>query len=127
MCSGAAVWTDNRNGNPDIFFEFTGGAIPQPEIVIESISGGIGVSAVIKNIGDGDATSVAWSLDLEGGLVIIGSHADGTIASLAAGASTTVKIPFVLGLGGVTINAAADGATKTATGKVLLFLVTGVE
>ena len=117
------VWTDNRNGDKDIYFASGASA---PEITIGAITGGIGVSAEIKNVGTADATNVQWSIDLEGGLVIIGKHADGTISTLAAGDSVTVKIPFVLGLGGVTITAAADGATKSATGTVLLFLVTGL-
>jgi hypothetical protein len=85
------------------------------------------VSAVIENTGTGAATDVHWSLDLEGGMILLGGHNNGTISTLAAGASETVKIPFVLGLGGITIVATADGATKTATGTMLLFLVTGVQ
>ena len=117
------IWTDNRNGNKDIYF---GSGASAPEITIGAISGGIGVSAEIKNVGTADANNVQWSIDLEGGLVIIGGHADGTISTLAAGASQTVKIGFVLGFGGVTITVAADGASKSATGTVLLFLVIGL-
>ncbi len=95
-------------------------------IGIESISGGIGVSVVIKNSGTVAASNVQWSIDLEGGLILVGKSAGDTIPTLAAGASVTVKIPFVLGLGGVTIEA-ADGATKSATGTVFLFLVTEVS
>ena len=123
LCLGFGTWSDERNGNADIFFD-TVGAFPM--ISIESISGGIGVSVDIKNSGTVAASNVQWSIDLEGGLVIIGGHVDGTISTLAPGASQTVKIGFVLGLGGVTITAAADGATKSATGTVLLFLVTGL-
>jgi hypothetical protein len=78
-------------------------------------------------VGTADATNVQWSIDLEGGLVIIGKHADGTISTLAAGATQTVKIGFVLGIGGVTITAAAGGSTKTASGTVLGPLVIGVS
>jgi hypothetical protein len=118
------VWTDNRNGNKDIYYA---PGEPAPEIIIESITGGIGVSAVIKNVGNAVATNVQWSIDLEGGLILVGKNAGDTIPTIAAGTSVTVKIPFVLGFGGVTIEAAANGATKSATGTVLLFLVTGVS
>ena len=92
-------------------------------IGIESISGGIGVSVVIKNSGTVAVSNVQWSIDPEGGLILVGKSEGDTIPTLAAGASVTVKIPFVL----VTIEAAADGATKSATGTVFLFLVTGVS
>ena len=117
------VWTDNRDGNKNIYY---GSGVAAPEINIATISGGFGVSAEIENVGSADATNVQWSIDLEGGLVIVGSHADGTIPTLAAGTSQTVKIGFVLGIGGVTITVAADGATKTASGTVLGPFVIGV-
>jgi len=120
---GHTFWTDTRNGDKDVYYESGDAA---PIISIKSISGGFGVSAEIANEGTADATNVQWSIVLDGGLILVGKSAEGTIATLAAGDSVTVKIPFVLGLGGVTINAAADGATKSATGTVLLFLVTGL-
>ena len=60
-------------------------------------------------------------------MILVGKSAGDTIPTLAAGASVTVKTPFALGLGGVTIKAAADGATKSATGTVFLLLVTGIS
>lgn len=121
---GHTFWTDTRNGNKDIYYE-SGEAAPM--INVKSISGGFGVSAVIENIGTGDATDVQWSIDLEGGLILVGQNAGDTIPTLAVGESVTVRIPFVLGFGGVTIKVAADSATKSATGTVLLFLVIGVS
>ncbi|MCK5030622.1 MAG: hypothetical protein KAR64_04085, partial [Thermoplasmatales archaeon] len=121
---GGIVWTDIRNEDKDIYYASGTAA---PEIDIGAISGGFGVSAEIENTGTADATNVQWSIDLEGGLVLVGAHADGTISTLAAGTSQTVKIGFVLGLGGVTITVAADGATKTASGTVLGPFVIGVS
>ena len=122
--SAGVVWTDTRNGDKDVYFAAGAAA---PALTIVSISGGFGVSAEIANEGTADATNVQWSIDLEGGLVIIGKHADGTIPTLAVGATQTVKIGFVLGIGSVTITAAADGASKTASGTVLGPLVIGVS
>jgi len=124
VCVGSTVWSDRRNGNPDIFYDVTGAF---PEVSVKTISGGFGVSAEIENVGTADATNVQWSIDLEGGLVIVGSHADGTISTLAPGASQTVKIGLVLGFGGVTITASASGSTKTASGTVLGPFVIGVS
>jgi hypothetical protein len=118
------VWTDERDGNKDIFYAPGEAA---PEVIVESISGGIGVSAVIKNIGTAAATNVQWSIDLEGGLVLVGNHASDTIATLAPDASVTVKIPLVVGFGGTTIKVTANGAAKTASATVLLILVIGVS
>ena len=121
---GYGVWTDDRNDDEDIYFDELK---TMPIITITGISGGFGVSAEIENVGTADATNVQWSIDLEGGLVIVGKHADGTIPTLAAGASQTVKIGFVFGFGGVTITAAAGGATKIASGTVLGPFVIGVS
>ncbi len=94
---------------------------PQPKIVIDSIGGGLGVKAVIKNIGTADATDVAWAINLDGGLILIGKSKTGTV-DIAKGASQTVS-DFVFGFGKPTITVTADTASKTATGTVLLFFV----
>lgn len=96
----------------------------EPIIIVSSISGGFGVKAVIKNIGTGDATGVAWEIALDGNMVFVGKSKTGTI-DIPAGGSVTVK-SFVIGFGATNINVTAADAAKTATGKVLLFFVTGV-
>jgi hypothetical protein len=96
----------------------------EPIIVVDSIAGGIGVKAVIKNIGTGDATGVSWTIALDGKLIFFGKSKTGTV-DIAAGESVTVK-SFVLGFGATNIDVTADTATKNATAKVLLFFVTGV-
>ena len=123
LCLGYGTWADDRNGNSDIFVDSVGAF---PLIGIESISGGFGVSAVIANSGGGDAVDVGWSIEIDGGLILVGKSAEGTISSLPAGGSTTVRIPFVLGLGGVTITVTAGGVSGTADATVLLFFVTGL-
>lgn len=117
------VWTDSRNGENDIYYDVTE-YVPEPRIVIESISGGIGVSAVIKNDGDATATDFAWSIDIDG-TVFFGGSASGE-ATLAPGESITVKSGFVLGFGAIDITVKAYTATKTASGKLFLFFITGL-
>jgi hypothetical protein len=96
-----------------------------PILTIDSISGGIGVSAVVKNIGTAAAENFAWSIKSTG-TVFVGKEKSGT-ATLQPGASTTVKTGLMLGIGAITITVTADTATKTATAKLLLFLVTGLK
>jgi len=93
----------------------------EPEIVIDSISDGFGVKAMIKNIGTGDATGVSWTIALDGKLVFIGKEKTGTI-DISAGKSLTIK-SFVFGFGTTNINITVDTATKSATGNVFLIFV----
>jgi hypothetical protein len=118
--AGGIVWTDSRNGNMDIYFA----ALPTAIIEVE-IAGGFGVKATVSNTGTAEGTDLAWSVDLSGP-VFVGKHTEGTIATLAPGASQTVGPSFVLGIGPTTITATAGGVTKTASGFVLGPLVLGL-
>jgi hypothetical protein len=117
------LWTDNRNGDKDIYFA---GVAAAPIIGIKSISGGFGVSAVIENTGNADATNVQWSIELEGGIIILGKKTTGTIPTLAAGESVTIKSSFIFGIGKTTVVVTADDAKKSAPATVVLFLVLGL-
>lgn len=90
-----------------------------------TIKGGLGVSAVIKNVGTSDLTDIDWTITLDGKLIFVGKEKSGTIASLAVGESVTMK-DFVIGFGKTNIVATAESAEATATGTVLLILVIGV-
>jgi hypothetical protein len=114
------VWTDNRNGNADIYYA----DLPAPVINL-AISGGFGVSATVSNDGSEAAANLAWTVDLSG-LVFLGGHTEGTIATLAPGATETVGPSLVLGIGPSTITATAGGASQTASGFVLGPLVLGL-
>jgi subtilisin family serine protease len=96
------------------------------------ITGGFGIKAAIKNNGTLNATSIQWKFTLTGGFILLGKTKNGTIPSLAIGASTTVKDAPILGFGKTTIQlevTCAEGAsaTQTATGFVFLFFVLGVK
>jgi hypothetical protein len=117
------VFTDTRNGNKDVYFAPLE-AVAIPEVVIESISGGIGVSATLKNIGEAAAENFAWSIVSEG-LVFLGGEKSGQ-ATLEPGDEITVSTGLMLGLGDIEITVTADAAKQTASAKLLLFFVTGL-
>jgi hypothetical protein len=107
-------------------------SVASPELEITEIKGGIGATATIKNVGDGDATDIAWNITIEGGLVLIGGESTGTVASLAADASVEISTGLVLGFGRPTITVAAESAEGaivdgSASGILLLILLLGVS
>jgi hypothetical protein len=89
-----------------------------------TITGGIGVTAVITNIGTIDQTSVPWSIALDGKLIFIGKTKSGTV-NIAIGGHSSVK-DFVLGFGKTTITVTAGIEEQTVHAKVFLFFVMGI-
>ena len=89
------------------------------------ISGGLGVSAVIKNTGE-DITNLEWSIALEGDLILFGQDKTGVIEHLSAGDKVTIQ-SFVFGLCRPTITVIASCTEETASGLVLGPFVIGVE
>ena len=119
---GNVIWTDNRNGNDDIYFDNFG--VPAPILNI-AIKGGFGVTATITNTGEADATNVDWTISFDGG-AFVGKEKTGTV-TVPAGGEATVKSGFIFGIGKTSITVNVGGATKTASGFVLGPLVLGVK
>ena len=97
-----------------------------PPAIEITIQGGLGVSATIKNVGTTNLTNISWNIMLDGKLIFIGKNKSGTIDSLAAGESKTVR-DFVLGFGKTGIAVNVGSTSKNTTGTVILIFVIGVE
>lgn len=84
-----------------------------PVIRVEEISGGfLKVNAVIKNVGDQDASNIDWSISFQGGLILLGKHSTGTVSTLAVGEKTTIISKAVYGLGFPSVITVDAGISK---------------
>jgi hypothetical protein len=96
------------------------------ELAIQDVSGPIGVSASIKNIGDGPATDVEYSMTVTGGILgLIDKSASGTSAELTPGGAATLSSGLILGLGSITIDIYANAANAAEVTESLSGLVLG--
>lgn len=112
-------WTDNRNENNDIYFESVGSA---PILIIDSITGGIGVNAIVKNTGTGDAIDVAYTMSATGGILgFINTEITDTI-TIPAGGEETISLPMIFGIGPISINLNIGEITTEIQGTQLLIL-----
>ncbi len=90
---------------------------------VEVITGGLGISAVIRNEGDANLTEITWEIVLDGGFVLLGKKTEGTIPLLRPDKSDTIKIPLVLGFGKTSISVAvnaSEGVSNTKTSQARL-------
>jgi hypothetical protein len=87
-----------------------------------SISGGIGVKAVITNDGTSDVNDIPWQIHVEGGILgLINKTVNGTI-DIPVGKSVTVKTGTLLGFGAISITAKVADEEQTATGtQIIIF------
>jgi hypothetical protein len=80
-----------------------------PAMEIKTISGGVlGVSTQIKNKGGVEATSVQWSISLEGGIILLGKETTGEIGSIFPGELSEIKSGPVIGFGKTRVTVTAD-------------------
>ena len=117
------AWTDSRNSENSVYFDKA--EIATPIINIESTTGGVGLTSVIKNIGTADANDIDWSISFDGG-AFFGGDNSGTIDVLSPDESVTIQSKFLLGLGNTDITINVDEITETKTGTVILFFILGL-
>jgi len=125
VSSSYITWTDNRHGvnKNSVYLDTTG--IATPIISIESITGGFGITTVIKNIGSVDANNIDWSISFNGG-TFFGGDNSGTIDTLAVGQTVQIKSKFLIGFGNTEITINVGGITQTKSAKVILCFITGL-
>jgi hypothetical protein len=125
VSSSYITWTDNRHGmnKNSVYFDTAG--IATPIINIESITGGLGITTVIKNIGSVDANNIDWSISFDGG-TFFGGDNSGTIDALAVGQTVQIKSKFLIGFGNTEITINVGGITQTKSAKVILCFITGL-
>ena len=117
------AWTDTRNQENSIYFDTA--AIAVPIITIEGVTGGLGITTVIKNIGSADANNIDWSMSFDGG-TFFGGDNSGTINTLAVGETVEIKSKFLMGFGNTEITINVGEITQTKSARVLLFFVIGL-
>jgi hypothetical protein len=83
------------NGSHTITIE----RVPMPELNIKSIEGGTGITAIIENVGDGDATDLDVNINITGGFIIYPREYEFP-DTIDAGDSVEIEISvFGIGLG----------------------------
>jgi len=112
------AWTHEGPDYTSIYFDTAGLSVPIIEI--DSISGGFGVKAIIKNTGTADANDIGYSITATGGILgRINGNTEGEI-SISAGSSGTISLPMLIGLGAVTIEINVGTLIETVQGTQLI-------
>lgn len=120
----AAYYDDLSLSTPEIQYP--------PVLLIQNVTGGPYLTAVIRNVGQGTATNVTWVMILSNGFILSGAMSTGFPGVLIPGAQDTMTCNRIIGIGRVIISfsaTCAEGATtsKIATGFVFLIFVLNVK
>jgi hypothetical protein len=97
-----------------------------------TIKGGLGLSFVIKNIGNYTAWDVQLNFTISGGLVFIGRHFTTEISELPPGEEMTLRTGLIIGFGKISISLQVSAAnvkeiSSQANATVLLFFIIGLH
>jgi hypothetical protein len=119
---GAQVMYEvNNAGDIDIWRAELEGA-SAPFIEIDSIGGGIGVNAVIKNTGTADATGVEWTITVTGGILGLINKEVTDTTDIAIGEEISITTGLIFGLGNIEITVTADLAQESISAKQFIIL-----
>lgn len=110
------IWKDI---NSTVLFNKT--TIDAPIIKIENVTGGIKISASVKNDGNVDATNLPYIIEINGGLLLTKRQITGNI-SIPAGETKTIQTNRVFfGLGRPTLSIQVGSAVKSIPAGLYFF------
>jgi len=98
--------------------EFT---IQHPPDLQINMTGGVGMTIVIKNLGPSNLTNASWNLSMKGGIILFGRQKSG-ITSLKIGDEITLQF-FVLGIGRPTITFRVASTQHVVQGSIFFIFV----
>ncbi|MCJ7697000.1 MAG: PKD domain-containing protein, partial [Thermoplasmata archaeon] len=119
---------DENGGESNWSLAHTISIVAGPILKIENITGGLfKIKATIKNIGEGAANNINWSIKLTGGLVLLGKDTSDLISTIASGGEQSIASKLIIGFGKtvitVTATAPDNSATKQQNATILLFFI----
>ena len=94
----------------------------EKSVVLDSVTGGFGVHAHVKNLGTTEATDVDVSIKITGGIFHLINVSYMETISIPGGEEATVSRKPFLGLGSIDIAVTVNGVTSDYDGKQLIIL-----
>jgi hypothetical protein len=119
------VNNDESGYSPPLIMNIGGGAV----IEIDNITGGLfKINMVIKNTAAVDAIDIDWSINLEGGFILMGQESNGKVTEIPAGEEAIVTSDLIVGFGKPKVTGTAEitGVTmdsKDVDATVFLFFI----
>ena len=97
--------------------------IETPDLSVISIGGSLfKLNAELINNGPVDANDVSWSINLDGGLIILGGSSSGTI-NIPAGQLAEISTGLILGFGSTTVRVNLDHPLSSASKSKQVFVL----
>ncbi|MBU0496894.1 MAG: hypothetical protein KKG04_02945 [Candidatus Thermoplasmatota archaeon] len=116
------------HGARGLWSDIYGMHIGLPDLELRQLSGGLlFTKTTLKNTGDAEATDVEWTINLDGGVILLGKESTGTIPYIGPGETVDIRSGAILGLGPTSIIATANipegSAFRKQTGTIILFFI----